>query len=150
MKCVICKLLCLLHPEKTLMNLVRDSWKHQFGLQCRLSGSSAQPGMIYNQRKVSHEIFCIVDHWNDSNYVDVFDECAGPKNTDNTVSLVSNYLFHSGLVPQGVKCVCLFLDNATLMNKNWYSLGGLGAGSAQTFGSLVTTFYDCRTHTVCF
>jgi len=71
--------------------------------------------------------FCTVDHWNDSNYVHVFDERVGPKNTDNTVSLVSNYLFHSGLVPQGVKCVCLFLDNATLMNKNRYSLGGLGS-----------------------
>ena len=63
-------------------------------------GSSAQPGMTYYQRKVSHDLFGIVDHRDDSNYVSVFDERVGPKNTDHTVSLLSYYLFHSGLVPE--------------------------------------------------
>ena len=86
-------------------------------------GSSTQPGMTYYQRKVSHDPFGIVDHLDDSNYVSVFDERVGPKNTDHTVSLLSHYLFHSGLVPQWVKCVCIFLDNATSTNKNRYLIG---------------------------
>lgn len=64
-------------------------------------GSSAQPGMTYYQRKVSHDLFGIVDHRDDSNYVSVFDERVGPKTTDHTVSLLSYYLFHSGLYPIG-------------------------------------------------
>ena len=86
-------------------------------------GSSAQPGMTYYQHKVSHDLFGIVDHRDDSNYVSVFDERVGPKNTDHTVSLLSYYLFHSGLVPEWVKCVCIFLDNATSTNKNRYRIG---------------------------
>jgi hypothetical protein len=86
-------------------------------------GSSAQPGMTYYQRKVSHDLFGIVDHRDESNYVSVFDERVGPKNTDHTVSLLSYYLFHSTLVPEWVKCVCIFLDNATSTNKNRYLIG---------------------------
>ena len=86
-------------------------------------GSSAHPGMTYYQRKVSHDLFGIVDHRDDSNHVSVFDERVGPKNTDHTVSLLSHYLFHSGLVPQWVKCVCIFLDNATSTNKNHNLIG---------------------------
>ena len=86
-------------------------------------GNTAQPGISYYLRKVSHDLFGIVDHRDGSKFVAVFDERVGPKNTDHTVSLLFHYLYHSGLVPSWVKRVCIFLDNATLTNKNRYLLG---------------------------
>ena len=74
-------------------------------------------------RKVSHDLFGIVDHRNETKYITVFDERIGPKNTDHTVSLLTYYIKHSGLIPHWVKRVCIFMDNATSTNKNRYLLG---------------------------
>ena len=82
-------------------------------------GNTAQPGISYYLRKY---LFGIVDHRDGSKFVAVFDERVGPKNTDHTVSLLFDYLCHSGLVPSWVKRVCIFLD-ATSTNKNRYLLG---------------------------
>ena len=53
----------------------------------------------------------------------LFDERIGPKNTDHTISLLTYYIQHSGLVPHWIKCVCIFMDNATSTNKNRYLVG---------------------------
>ena len=49
-------------------------------------GSSAQPGSTYYLQKVSHDIFGIIKHSDDSKHIVLFDERIGPKNTDHTVS----------------------------------------------------------------
>ena len=54
-------------------------------------------------RKVSHDLFAILDHRTEANYVPVVDERILPKNTDHTVSLLTYYLLHNGLVPHWVK-----------------------------------------------
>ena len=86
-------------------------------------GVTAQPGISYYLRKVSHDLFGIIDHRDGTNFVPVFSELVGPKNTDHTVSLLLHYLCHSGLVPSWIKRVCIFLDNASSTNKNRYLLG---------------------------
>ena len=86
-------------------------------------GYSDQPGISYYLRKVSHDLFGIVDHRNESKYVGVFDEQVGPKNSDHTVSLLRYYICDSGLVPNWIRRVCIFLDNATSTNKNRYVIG---------------------------
>ena len=68
-------------------------------------GETAQPAITYYLRKVSHNLFGIVDHRDEAKYITVFDECIGPKNSDHTVSLLTYYIKHSGLVPHWVKRV---------------------------------------------
>lgn len=83
-------------------------------------GYSDQPGISYYLRKVSHDIFGIVDHRHDSKYVAVFEEQIGPKNSDHTVSILQHYIRHRGEIPTWVRRLCIFLDNATSTNKNRY------------------------------
>ena len=83
-------------------------------------GYTDQPGISYYLRKVSHDLFGIVDHRIGTNYVSVFDKQVGPKNSDHTISTLHHYIRQSGLVPPWVKRVCIFLDNATSTNKNRY------------------------------
>lgn len=83
-------------------------------------GYTDQPGISYYLHKVSHDLFGIVDHRNGTNYVGLFDEQVGPKNSDRTVSILHHYILNSGLIPPSVKRVCIFLDNATSTNKNRY------------------------------
>ena len=86
-------------------------------------GETAQPAITYYLRKVSHDLFGIVDHRDETKSITVFDERIGPKNTDHTVSLLSYYIQHSGLVPHWVKRVSIFMDNATSTNKYRYLIG---------------------------
>ena len=56
-------------------------------------GFSAQPSETYYLRKLSHNIFGIVDHTLAKNAVYVIDERAGgAKNSDFTISLVDHYI----------------------------------------------------------
>lgn len=57
-------------------------------------GFSPQPGVTYYFRKLSHNIFGIVNHTLAENTVYVSDERAGAKNGDMTVSLVDHYIYH--------------------------------------------------------
>lgn len=86
-------------------------------------GYSDQPGISYYLRKVSHDLFGIVDHRDESKYVAIFDEQVGPKNSDHTVSILRHYIRNSGRVPNWIRRVCIFLDNATSTNKNRYVIG---------------------------
>lgn len=86
-------------------------------------GYSDQPGISYYLRKFSHDLFGIVDPRDESKYVAVFDEQVGPKNSDHIVSILLHYIRNSGHVPNWVRRVCIFLDNATLTNKNRYIIG---------------------------
>ena len=86
-------------------------------------GDTTQPAITYYLRRISHDLLGIVDHRDETKYITMFDEQIGPKNTDHTISLLTFYIQHSGLVPHWIKRVCIFMDNATSTNKNWYLVG---------------------------
>jgi hypothetical protein len=81
---------------------------------------SPQPGETYYLRKLSHNIFGIVDHTTDKNYVYVLDErIAGAKNVNMTVSLVNRYVPKT--IPHWVQHLCIFMDNGAT-NKNQFMI----------------------------
>ena len=80
-------------------------------------GSSAQPGSTYYLQKLNHDVFGIVNHGSGSSTVYLFDERAGPKNTDHTISYLTNYI---SKLPEWIQRVHLFLDNTCSTNKNYY------------------------------
>ena len=88
-------------------------------------GRSPQPGHTYYQQKVSYDVFGIVDHREGAGHVYILSELAGPKNTDHTVSYLLNYLKSTGQVPERIKRVQVFLDNAGSTNKNQYLTGSV-------------------------
>ena len=53
-------------------------------------GSSPQPGSTYYLQKLSHDILGIVNHATSRSTVYLFDERAGPKNIDHTLSYVTD------------------------------------------------------------
>ena len=55
-----------------------------------------------------------------TNYVSVFGEQIGAKNSDHTVSLLHHNVRNSGQVPTWVRRERIFLDNPTSTNKNRY------------------------------
>ena len=81
-------------------------------------GLPPQPGSTYYFQKLSCDIFGIVDHCEGQATIYLFDETVGPKNTDHTVSYLTNYLQKS--LPPWLKRVHIFLDNAGSTNKNYY------------------------------
>jgi hypothetical protein len=83
-------------------------------------GFSAQPSETYYLRKLSHNIFGIVDHTLAKDTIYVLDERAGgAKNGDITVSLVDHYI--DQWLPDWVRHLCLFMDNGTT-NKNQFMI----------------------------
>jgi len=82
-------------------------------------GYSAQPGSTYYLQKLNHDVFGVVDHSTGSSTVYLFDEHVGPKNTDHTISYLTNYISH---LPPWVRRVHLFLDNTSSTNKNYYMM----------------------------
>jgi len=81
-------------------------------------GASAQPSETYYLRKLSHNIFGIVDHTLIKNALYVFDErVAGSKNADTTISLVDHYIHQK--LPLWARHLCLFMDNGAT-NKNQF------------------------------
>ncbi len=80
-------------------------------------GRSAQPGSTYYLQKLNHDVFGIVNHASTRSAVYVFDERVGPKNTDHTVSYLTDYL---SKLPRWITRVHLFLDNTSSTNKNFY------------------------------
>lgn len=81
-------------------------------------GRSEQPGSTYYLQKVSYDIFGLVDHRNDSKSIIIFDETVGPKNTDHTISFLSQYVNGIKLEFPWIDRVRIFLDNAGNTNKN--------------------------------
>ena len=71
-------------------------------------GYSAQPGSTYYLQKLNHDVFGVVDHSTGSSTVYLFDERVGPKNTDHTISYLTDYISH---LPPWMRRVHLFLDN---------------------------------------
>ena len=86
-------------------------------------GLSPQPGSTYYLQKLSHDVFGIVNHADNASAIYIFDERMGPKNTDHTVSYLSDYLCQSEKVPRWIQRLHIFLDNAGSTNKNFYLLG---------------------------
>ena len=83
-------------------------------------GFSAQPSETYYLRKLSHNIFGIVDHTLAKNAVYVIDERAGgAKNADFTISLVDHYIHQQ--IPLWARHLCLFMDNGAT-NKNQFMI----------------------------
>jgi len=82
-------------------------------------GKTEQPGSTYYLQKVSHDIFGIVDH-REKSTVYSFDERIGPKNTDHTVSILTQYWNAVSHQHPWIHRLAIFLDNATSTNKNKY------------------------------
>ncbi|MCP4550775.1 MAG: hypothetical protein GY834_01770, partial [Bacteroidetes bacterium] len=83
-------------------------------------GFSAQPSETYYLRKLSHNIFGIVDHALGEDTVYVLDErVGGAKNGDITISLVDNYINEK--LPSWARRLCLFSDNGAT-NKNQFMI----------------------------
>ena len=81
-------------------------------------GLSPQPGSTYYLQKLSHDILGIVNHATDVSAVYLFNETAGPKNTDHTVSYITDYL---ETLPDWIR-VHLFLDNTCSTSKDFYTM----------------------------
>ena len=77
---------------------------------------SPQPGSTYYLQKLSHNTLGIVNHGTDVSAVYLFDETVGPKNTDHTVSYITDFL---ETLPDWIHRVHLFLDNTCSTNKNF-------------------------------
>ena len=82
-------------------------------------GMSDHPGSTYYLQKCNHDVFGIVDHGPNSSAVYLFDETIGPKNTDHTLSFLTDYIRK---LPPWIKRIHLFLDNASSTNKNFYTM----------------------------
>lgn len=82
---------------KHKFNLVLSA-DYQMGKLIPNWGQSAQPGSTYYLQKLHHDILGIVNHASGSSAVYLFDERAGPKNTDHTISYLTHYSapFQSG------------------------------------------------------
>ena len=92
---------------------------YQMGKLVPYWGESPQPGSTYYYQKLNHDVFGIVNHATNKSAVYLFDERIGPKNTDHTVSYLTHYL--AGL-PDFVRRLHLFLDNASSTNKNCFTM----------------------------
>lgn len=82
-------------------------------------GFSPQPGSTYYLQKLSHDIFGIVNHGSNKSAVYLLDERVGPKNTDHTVSYLTDFITK---LPTWIRRLHLFMDNTCSTNKNWYSM----------------------------
>jgi len=81
-------------------------------------GYTAQPGETYYLRKLSHNIFGIINHALARNAVYVSDELAcAAKNGDLTISFLDHYLHQK--IPSWVRHLCFYMDNGAT-NKNQY------------------------------
>ena len=76
-------------------------------------GSSPQPGATYCLQKLSHDILGIVNHATLHAAVYLFDERVGLKNSDHTISSLSDYI---AKLPPWIRRVHLFLDNCVSTN----------------------------------
>jgi hypothetical protein len=82
-------------------------------------GRTEQPGSTYYLQKVPFDIFGLVDHRSkDLNYIWIFNETIGPKNTDHTIAFLSQHLERVTSEFPWVRRACIFLDNAGNTNKN--------------------------------
>ena len=66
-------------------------------------GYSPQPASTYYLQKLSHDILGIVNHATGTSTIYVFDERLSPKNTDHTLSYMTDFLLNAQQVPQWVK-----------------------------------------------
>lgn len=83
-------------------------------------GMSAQPGSTYYLQKLNHDVFGIVNHGSKASTVYLFDERVGPKNTDHTLSYLTDFILN---LPDWVRRIHLFLDNTASTNKNYFMMG---------------------------
>ena len=88
-------------------------------------GRSPQPGSTYYPQKLSYDNLGIVDHRDEKGHLYLFSELIGPKNTNHTFSYILHYLRSTDKVPQWIKRVHIFLDNAGSTNKNQYMMGSV-------------------------
>jgi len=86
-------------------------------------GQSPQPGSTYYLQKLSNDIFGIVNHCHGHSTIYIFDETVGPKNTDHTTSLLTQYIRNTSRLPMWVRRIHIFLDNTGSTNKNAYFMG---------------------------
>lgn len=81
-------------------------------------GFSPQPSETYYLRKLSHNIFGIVNHTLSQNAIYIVDErVAGAKNADMTISLLDQYMQQN--LPSWARHLCLFMDNGATNKSNF-------------------------------
>lgn len=112
--------------EKAQLKELKSQITFNFSLDYQQSkltpywGFSAQPSETYYLRKLSHNIFGIVDHTLAINAVYVVDErTGGAKNADMTISLIDHYIHQQ--IPSWARHLCLFMDNGAT-NKNQFMI----------------------------
>ena len=88
-------------------------------------GDSPQPSSTYYLQKVSYDIFGIVDHRDGVGHLYILNETIGPKNTDHTLSYLFHYIKSTMAVPDWIRRVHIFMDNAGNTNKNQYLMGSV-------------------------
>ena len=113
----------LSEEEKVRLGFIRNSFNLVLAVDyqmCKLVPYwclSPQPGSTYYLQKLNHDIFGIVNYAQNTDTVYLFDERVGPKNTDDTISYLYDYL---SKLPSWISRVHLFLDNTSSTNKNCY------------------------------
>ena len=116
---------CLTETESTELATLKHKFNlvlsadYQMGKLVPYWGESPQPGSTYYFQKLNHDVFGIVNHASNKAAVYLFDERIGPKNTYHTLSYLTHYL--TGL-PDFVRRLHLFLDNASSTNKNCFTM----------------------------
>ena len=83
-------------------------------------GCSAQLESTYYLQNLNHDVFGIVNHGSGSSAVYLFDERVGPKNTNHTISYLTDFI---SKLPSWVWRVHLFLDNTASTNKKNFLMG---------------------------
>ena len=82
--------------------------------------ASALLGIVcstYYLQKLNHDVFGIVNNAQNVSTAYRFDECVGAKNTDHSISHITDYL---AKLPSWISRVLLFLNNTSSTNKNCY------------------------------
>lgn len=93
---------------------------YQMGKLVPYWGLNPQPGCTYYLQKLNHDIFGTVNHGSKESTVYIFDERVGPKNTDHTISYLTDYIKK---LPNWVWRIHIFLDNTASTNKNFFMMG---------------------------
>jgi len=131
-----------LRSLKNKFNIVISA-DYQMGKLVPYWGLSAQPGSTYYLQKLNHDIFGIVNHATDVSSVYLFDEQVGPKNTNHTISYLSNWI---SKLPDWIHRVHLFLDNTSSTNKNCYLMASACEMIQHEKLCFLSVVFNCWSH----
>lgn len=109
-------------PKESALNKLCDQVVFTLSIDYQQSklvphwGRTAQPSETYYMRKLSHNVFGIVDHTLERDAIYITDErIGGAKNANMTISHIHQYIQRT--IPAWANHLCLFMDNGRT-NKN--------------------------------